>query len=120
MPNVALNMVIRYPHSCALTQCIHRLQQCRKPSLLVHIRDEIPGPASSDEAADEGPSAGEVSEALMRVLLEQGRLKLEQVIAAAAQQLDQPVDEARASLQRHFFGLVQVRISFCSYLQCIQ
>ena len=49
----------------------------------------------------------------MRVLLEQGRLKLDQVIAAAAQQLDQPIDEAGALLQRHFFGLVQVRMDFC-------
>jgi len=80
----------------------------RKPSLLVHIRDESSGPAVAGEEADQGLSAGEVNEALMKMLLEQGRLNLDQVIAAAAQNLEQPVDEARELLQRHFLGLVQV------------
>lgn len=83
--------------------------------MLVHIRDESSGPASSGEAAEQGPSAGEVNEVLMKMLLEQGRLNLEQVIAAAAQQLDQPVDQARQLLQRHFLGLVQVG-SACTVL----
>ena len=80
----------------------------RKPSLLVHIRDESSGPAVAGEEADQGLSTGEVNEALMKMLLEQGRLNLDQVIAAAAQNLEQPVDEARELLQRHFLGLVQV------------
>ena len=84
---------------------------CRKPSLLVHIRDESPGPAVPAEAADQGLSTGEVNEALMQMLLQQGRLTLEQVIAAAAQHLEQPVDQSRELLQRHFIGLVQVSCS---------
>jgi len=82
--------------------------------LLVHIRDESPGPATAGEGADqglsEGVTEGEVDEALMKMLLEQGRLKLEQVIAAAAQHLEQPVHPARELLQRHFLGLVQVSL----------
>jgi len=74
----------------------------------VHIRDESSGPAVAGEEADQSLSAGEVNEALMKMLLEQGRLNLDQVIAAAAQNLEQPVDEAREMLQRHFLGLVQV------------
>ena len=76
--------------------------------MLVHIRDESSGPAVAGEEADQGLSAGEVNEALMKMLLEQGRLNLDQVIAAAAQNLEQPVDETRELLQRHFLGLVQV------------
>ena len=79
--------------------------------MLIHIRDEFPGPAVTGDASDQGLSAGEVSEALMRVLLEQGRLKVEQVVAAAAQQLDQPADQSSDLLRRFFFGLVQV----CQY-----
>ncbi len=74
----------------------------------MHIRDESSGPAVAGEEADQSLSAGEVNEALMKMLLEQGRLNLDQVIAAAAQNLEQPVDEARELLQRHFLGLVQV------------
>ncbi len=74
----------------------------------MHIRDESSGPAAAGEEADQSLSAGEVNEALMKMLLEQGRLNLDQVIAAAAQNLEQPVDEAREMLQRHFLGLVQV------------
>ena len=74
----------------------------------MHVRDESSGPAVAGEEADQGLSAGEVNEALMKMLLEQGRLNLDQVIAAAAQNLEQPVDEARELLQRHFLGLVQV------------
>ncbi|DBB01687.1 TPA: hypothetical protein ACH3X1_000319 [Trebouxia sp. C0004] len=85
------------------------LQNLRKPSLLVHIRDESSGPAVAGEEADQSLSAGEVNEALMKMLLEQGRLNLDQVIAAAAQNLEQPVEEARELLQRHFLGLVQKR-----------
>ncbi|DBA69084.1 hypothetical protein WJX79_001083 [Trebouxia sp. C0005] len=85
------------------------LQNLRKPSLLVHIRDESAGPAVAGEEADQSLSAGEVNEALMKMLLEQGRLNLDQVIAAAAQNLEQPVEEARELLQRHFLGLVQKR-----------
>lgn len=72
------------------------------------MRDESAGPAAGSGEGDQGLSAGEVNEALMKMLLEQGRLNLDQVIAAAAQNLEQPVDQARELLQRHFLGLVQV------------
>ena len=86
----------------------------------MHIRDESSGPAVTGEEADQGLSAGEVNEALMKMLLEQGRLNLDQVIAAAAQNLEQPVDEARELLQRHFLGLVQVctPASLCCTMCC--
>ena len=72
------------------------------------MRDESAGPGAANGEGDQGLSAGEVNEALMKMLLEQGRLNLDQVIAAAAQNLEQPVDQARELLQRHFLGLVQV------------
>lgn len=85
------------------------LQNLRKPSLLVHMRDESMDPGAANGEGDQGLSTGEVNEALMKMLLEQGRLNLDQVIAAAAQHLEQPVDQARELLQRHFLGLVQKR-----------
>ena len=87
----------------------------------MHVRDESSGPAVAGEEADQSLSAGEVNEALMKMLLEQGRLNLDQVIAAAAQNLEQPVDEARELLQRHFLGLVQVCASAllcCTMCRC--
>lgn len=80
--------------------------QSRKPSLLVHIRDESSGPASN--TLGEEMTAGEVNELIMQSLLEQGRLRLDQLINSVANKLDKPVDEMRELLQRHFFGLVKV------------
>lgn len=78
----------------------------RKPSLLVHIRDESLGPASTTPG--EELTAGEVNEVIMQSLLEQGRLRLDQLINSVANKLDKPVDQMRDMLQRHFFGLVKV------------
>lgn len=72
----------------------------------MHIRDESPGPASTDPG--EELTAGEVNEAIMQSLLEQGRLRLDQLINSVANKLDKPVDQMRDLLQRHFFGLVKV------------
>lgn len=79
----------------------------RKPSLLVHIRDESPGLASNDPG--EEMTAGEINELIMQSLLEQGRLRLDQLTNSVAHKLDKPVDQIRELLQRHFFGLVKVR-----------
>ena len=78
----------------------------RKPSLLVHIRDESPGPASNSPG--EEMTAGEVNELIMQSLLEQGRLRLDQLVNSVANKLDKPIDQIRELLQRHFFGLVKV------------
>ncbi|KAL3143158.1 hypothetical protein ABBQ38_002018 [Trebouxia sp. C0009 RCD-2024] len=83
------------------------LQSLRKPSLLVHIRDESLGPASTTPG--EEFTAGEVNEVIMQSLLEQGRLRLDQLINSVANKLDKPVDQMRDLLQRHFFGLVKSR-----------
>lgn len=82
-----------------------RSKHCRKPSLLVHIRDESPGPASNVEGDE--LTSGEVSETIMQSLLEQGRLRLDQLISSVAHKLDRPLEQSRDLLQRHFFGLVQ-------------
>ena len=82
------------------------MSQSRKPSLLVHIRDESPGPASNTPG--EEMTAGEVNELIMQSLLEQGRLRVDQLINSVANKLDKPVDQTRELLQRHFFGLVKV------------
>ena len=74
--------------------------------MLVHIRDESPGPASTTPG--EELTAGEVNELIMQSLLEQGRLRLDQLINSVANKLDKPVDQMRDLLQRHFFGLVKV------------
>lgn len=80
--------------------------QFRKPSLLVHVRDESPGPASNTPG--EEMTAGEVNELIMQSLLEQGRLRVDQLINSVANKLDRPVDQICELLQRHFFGLVKV------------
>ena len=87
------------------TQCSSMCKQCRKPSLLVHIRDESPGPASN--IAGDEMTSGEVNETIMQSLLEQGRLRLDQLISSVAHKLDRPLEQSRDLLQRHFFGLVQ-------------
>ena len=53
-------------------------------------------------------TAGEVNETIMVALLEQGRLRLDQLISSVASKLGKPVEDIRHLLQRHFFGLVQV------------
>lgn len=83
----------------------------RKPSLLVHIRDEPSESGGAGEGGEEGVHGAEMNEVIMRVLLEQGRLQAEQLFHATALQLQQAVDDVRDNVQRHFLGLVQV----CSF-----
>ena len=90
---------------------IQKTLHFRKPSLLVHIRDESPGLASNDPG--EEMTAGEVNELIMQSLLEQGRLRLDQLTNSVANRLDKPVDQICELLQRHFFGLVKVRHCCC-------
>lgn len=80
----------------------------RKPSLLVHIRDEPSEAGGAGEGGDEGVQGAEMNEVIMRVLLEQGRLQAEQLVLAVAGQLQQDVNDAQDNIQRHFLGLVQV------------
>ena len=53
-------------------------------------------------------TSGEVNETIMQSLLEQGRLRLDQLITSVAHKLERPLEDSRELLQRHFFGLVQV------------
>lgn len=80
----------------------------RKPSLLVHIRDEPSEAGKEGQGGDELVQGAELNEVIMRLLLEQGRLQAEQLILAVAGHLQQNVDDSRDNIQRHFLGLVQV------------
>lgn len=77
----------------------------RKPYILTHIRDE---PSEAGATGEAGEEAAVLNEAIMKVLMENGRLQMEQVIHAAMNKLQLTAEDARDMVQRHFLGLVQV------------
>ena len=92
----------------------------------MNIKDESQAQATSSEEDDW--TEGQVNEAIMQSLLEQGRLRLDQLINSAAVKLERAAEQVHDLLQRHFFGLVQVpphhvrlhasKYACCNHLKC--
>ncbi|KAK9828834.1 hypothetical protein WJX72_002313 [[Myrmecia] bisecta] len=74
------------------------LQNLRKPRFLLLVKDEYVNAQTGED--------GTIHETIVEVLLENGRLTLEQIILATAEKLEQTGEEGRASIKRRIMHLM--------------